>query len=250
MAVSFATAFAYARGADRICDCDFLAGASLFLGVLETRKRLLPMACRATETQQSAITDMILRTVRASGSFRLDKLKKKCASPDFARVLNDLLKNGVLVKFRGLDAGQKRTMLREATDDEIAQREDSMPDFSEERANRDKVARNNAELARRDNVDRGGADFGPYAECTPDEKRSRVLAYIEKYRIGHPLCPGSRNNGLWELRVLLQRKNDMWDDVARRAFIETAQETGLPDREIKLLMRANIDGINPIGKPS
>lgn len=250
LAVTFATACAYARGAERIYDCDFLAGVSLFLGVLETRKRLLPLACRATETQQSAITDMILRTVRASGSFRIDMLKKKCASPDFARVLNELIKNGTLVKFRGMDAGQKRTMVREATVDEIAQHEDAMPDFSEERANRDKVARNNAELAGKDKVDRVGTDFGSYADCAPDEKRSRVLAYIEKYRLGHPLCPGSRNNGLWDLRVLLQRRNNMWDDVAQRAFIETAQETGLPNREIKLLMRANIDGINPIGKPS
>lgn len=250
LSVSFATACAYARGAERIYDCDFLAGVSLFLGVLETRKRLSPLACTATETQQSAITDMILRTVRASGSARLDKLKKKCASPDFAKVLNELMKTGVLVKFRGMDAGQSRTMIREATEEEFAQREDAMPDFSEERANRDKVARNNAELASHDNVDRVGSDFGPYADCSPDEKRSRVLAYIEKYRLGHPLCPGSRNNGLWELRVLLQRRNNMWDDVAQRAFIETAQETGLPNREIRLLMRANIDGINPIGKPS
>ena len=250
LAVSFATACAYARGAERICDCDFLAGVSLFLGVLETRKRLLPLACHAAETQQSAITDMILRTVRASGSARLDKLKKKCASPDFARVLNELIKNGALVKFRGTDAGQNRTMVREATVEEIAQRDDAMPDFSEERANRDKVARNNAELASKEKLDHVGTDFGPYADCAPDEKRSRVLAYIEKYRLGHPLCHGSRNNGLWELRVLLQRRNNMWDDVAQRAFIETAQETGLPDREIKLLMRANIDGRNPIGKPS
>lgn len=250
LSVSFATACAYARGAERIYDCDFLAGVSLFLGVLETRKRLFSLACRPAETQQSSITDMILRTVRASGTARLDKLKKKCASPDFARVLTELIKNGILVKFRGTDAGQNRTLLREATDEEIAQREDAMPDFSEERANRDKVARNNAELASKEKLDHVGSDFGPYADCAPDEKRSRVLAYIEKYRLGHPLCPGSRNNGLWELRVLLQRRNNMWDDVAQRAFIETARETGLPDREVKLLMRANIDGINPIGKHS
>lgn len=250
LAVSFATACAYSRGAERIYDCDFLAGVSLFLGVLETRKRLLPLACRPTETQQSSITDMILRTVRASGCARLDLLKTKCASPDFAKVLAELIKNGILVKFRSTGSGQKRTMVREATVDEIAQREDAMPDFSEERANRDKVARNNAELEGKDKVDRVGSDFGPYADCSPDEKRSRVLAYIEKYRLGHPLCPGSRNNGLWELRVLLQRRNNMWDDVAQRAFIETAQETGLPSHEIKLLMRANIDGVNPIGKPS
>lgn len=250
LAVSFATACAYSRGAERIYDCDFLAGVSLFLGVLETRKRLLPLACRPTETQQSSITDMILRTVRASGCARLDLLKTKCASPDFAKVLAELIKNGILVKFRSTGSGQKRTMVREATVEEIAQREDAMPDFSEERANRDKVARNNAELEGKDKVDRVGSDFGPYADCSPDEKRSRVLAYIEKYRLGHPLCPGSRNNGLWELRVLLQRRNNMWDDVAQRAFIETAQETGLPSHEIKLLMRANIDGVNPIGKPS
>lgn len=250
LAVSFATACAYARGADRIYDCDFLAGASLFLGVMETRKRLLPLTFRSAETQQSAITDMILRTVRVSGTARLDIIKKKCASPDFARVLTELIKEGVLVKFRGIDGGQTRTLLREATVEEIARRDDAMPDFSEERANRDKVARNNAELASKEKLDHAGTDFGSYADCSPDEKRSRVLAYIEKYRLGHPLCPGSRNNGLWELRVLLQRRNNMWDDVAQRAFIEAAQETGLPEREIKLLMRANIDGINPFGKPS
>lgn len=261
LAVSFATACAYARGAERIYDCDFLAGASLFLGVLETRKRLAPLSCKAVETQQSSITDMIIKTLRSAGDkgVRMDKLTGaggKCASPDHAKVLSALIDKGVIVKFKVTTGGKVRSLLRIATEEELAQREDAGPDFSEERANRDKVARNNAERAaeamqaKRDSVGRGSSDFGPYADCAPDEKRSRVLAYIEKYRIGHPLCPGNRNNGLWELRVLLQRRNNMWDDVAQRAFIETARETGLPDREIKLLMRANIDGINPIGKPS
>lgn len=255
LAVSFATACAYARGAERIYDCDFLAGVSLFLGVMETRERLAALACDGVETQQSSITDMIIKTLRKAGDqgVRLDKLKcagGQCASPDHAKVLTSLIAEGVLVKYKSQVGGKIRSMVRIATDEEIAQREDAMPDFSEERANRDKVARNNAELAGKDKVERVGSDFGPYADCSPDEKRSRVLAYIEKYRIGHPLCPGSRNNGLWELRVLLQRRNNMWDDVAQRAFIETAQETGLPNREIKLLMRANIDGVNPIGKPT
>lgn len=232
LAASFATACAYARGAESIEDWDFRAGASLFLGVLETRKRLAPLACKAVETQQSSITDMIIKTVRAAGSVRLDKLKKKCASPDYAKVLSSLITEGVLVRSRGMDGGQMRTMVRMATEEEIAQREDK---FAEERANRDKV-------------DRGGSDFGPYADCPPDEKRARVRGYVDKFKLDHPLYPGTRNPGLWDLRVLLQRKNDMWDAIAQEVFLETARATGLPEGEIKLLMRANIDGRNPLDK--
>lgn len=237
LAASFATACAYARGADRIEDWDFRAGASLFLGVLETRKRLAPLACKVVETQQSSITDMIIKTLRAAGDkgVRLDKLTGaggKCASPDHAKVLTSLIAEGVIVKFKGMTGGKVRTLIRIATEDEIAQREDK---FTEERANRDKV-------------DHVGAEFGSYAECSPDEKRARVRGYVDKYKLDHPLCPGTRNPGLWELRVLLQRKNDMWDAIAQEVFLETARATLLSEREIKLLMRANIDGRSPLDK--
>ena len=240
LSASFATACAYARGADRIEDEDFLAGASLFIGVLETRRRLAPLACKVVGTQQSAITDMIIKTLRVAGDkgVRLDKLTGaggKCASPDHAKVLASLIAEGVVVKYKGMTGGKVRTLIRIATEEELAQRETQ--DFSEERANRDKV-------------DRGDADFGPYATCSPDEKRARVRGYIDKYKTDHPLYPGARNHGLWELRVLLQRRNDMWDSAAQEEFRETALATGLPENEIKLLMRANIDGRNPLDKPS
>lgn len=239
LAVSFATACAYARGAERVEDWDFRAGCSLFFGVLETRKRLAPLACKAIETQQSSITDMIIKTVRAAGDkgVRLDKLTGaggKCASPDHAKVLTSLIAEGVLVKYKGMAGGKVRSLLRLPTEEEIAQREDK---FTEERANRDKV-------------DRGGADFGPYADCSPEEKRARVRGYVDKFKLDHPLYPGTRNPGLWDLRVLLQRKNDMWDAIAQEVFLETARATGLPEGEIKLLMRANIDGRNPLDKPA
>ena len=199
LAVSFATACAYARGGDRIEDWDFLAGASLFLGVLETRKRLAPLACRTVETQQSAITDMILRAVRASGSARLDWLKKKCSSPDYAKVLASLISEGVLVKFRGMDGGQMRTMLREATDDEIAKREEAMPDFSAERSNRDKVAHNNADRPFE------AMQAAEYAQADDAGKRAKLDAYRAEHERapGHELLEGQRDKSLRSLATKL-----------------------------------------------
>lgn len=224
LAVSFATACAYARGADRIEDWDFRAGASLFLGVLETRKRLAPLACKAAETQQSSITDMILRTVRAAGSARLDKLKKKCASPDFAKVLGALITEGVLVKFRGMDGGQMRTMLREATEEEIAQREDAGPDFSEERANRDKVARSDASATERPFETMQAAE---YAQASEEGKRAKLEAYKREFErgAGHELVPGNIDNALRALAVSLHNAG-LSDATAQAWFWALCEECG------------------------
>ena len=204
LAVSFATACAYARGGDRIEDWDFLAGASLFLGVLETRKGLAPLACRAVETQQSSITDMILRTVRSAGSARLDKIKQKCASPDYAKVLASLIAEGVLVKFRGMDGGQMRTMLREATEDEIAKREDAMPDFYAERANRDKVARPCA-AAQASERPFESMQAAEYAQADAAGKRAKLDAYRAEHERepGHEIIEGQRDKSLRSLATKL-----------------------------------------------
>ena len=218
LAVSFATACAYARGAERVEDWDFRAGASLFLGVLETRKRLAPLACKAVETQQSSITDMIIKTVRAAGSVRLDKLKKKCASPDYAKVLSSLITEGVLVRSRGMDGGQMRTMLRLATEEEIAQREDN---FAEERANREKVARNNAERAFET------MQAAEYAQASEEGKRAKLEAYKREFErgAGHELAPGNIDNALRALAVSLHNAG-LADATAQAWFWELCDELG------------------------
>ena len=232
-----ATADAYARGCtEAIPRESILAAWAVYFGVLENRKRLADSYDAAPDTQESQITGFILqyigsRTGKARKTHVLRKLKS--LGPSYVRAFESLVDSGLIVCERATDG--KSTTVRLGTDAEIdaadekkeAQRRDRI--FAEARANRDKV-------------EHGGSDFGPYEDCSPDEKRSRVLAYVEKYRLDHPLCPGSRNDGLWDLRVLLQRKNGMWDDVAQGVFKETAQETGLPDEEIKQLMRASIEG--------
>ena len=232
-----ATADAYARGCtDAIPRESILAAWAVYLDVLENRKRLAESYDAAPMTYESQITGYILQHIgsrngKARKSHVLRMLNTK--GPSYVRAFEALVDSGLIVCERATDG--KSTTVRRATDAEIeaadekkeAQRRDKI--FAEERANRDKV-------------ERGGSDFGPYADCAPDEKRARVLAYIEKFKLDHPLCPGTRNNGLWDLRVLLQCKNGMWDAIAQEAFKETAQATGLPDEEIKLLMRARHDG--------
>lgn len=231
-----ATADAYARGCtDAIPRESILAAWAVYFGVLENRKRLAESYDAAPVTYESQITGSILEYICTRNSVRKSQVYRmlKTKGPSYVRAFDELVSGGLLVCERAKDG--KSTTVRRATDAEMesfeanaeAQRRNMI--FAEARANRDKV-------------DRGGADFGPYADCSPDEKRARVLAYIDKFKLDHSLEPGTRNNGLWDLRVLLQCKNGMWDAIAQEAFKATAQETGLPDEEIKQLMRARRDG--------
>lgn len=231
-----ATADAYARGCtDAIPRESILAAWAVYLDVLENRKRLAESYDAAPVTYESQITGSILEYIGTRNSVRKSQVYRmlKTKGPSYVRAFDELVSGGIIVCERATDG--KSTTVRRATDAEMesfeanaeAQRRNMI--FAEARANRDKV-------------ERGGSEFGRYADCSPEEKRSRVHAYIEKFKLDHSLEPGTRNNGLWDLRVLLQCKNGMWDAIAQEAFKETAQETGLPEREIKLLMRANIDG--------
>ena len=232
-----ATADAYARGCtEAIPRESILAAWAVYFGVLENRQRLAESYDAAPVTYESQITGSILEYIgtrkgKARKTHVLRMLKSK--GPSYVRAFESLAESGLIVCERATDG--KSTTVRLGTDAEIdaadekkeAQRRVKI--FAEERANRDKV-------------DRGGSDFGLYEDCSPDEKRSRVLAYVEKFKLDHSLEPGTRNDGLWDLRVLLQRKNGMWDAIAQEVFKETAQETGLPDEEIKQLMRASVEG--------
>ena len=232
-----ATADAYARRCtDAIPRESILAAWAVYFGVLENRKRLAESYDAAPMTYESQITGYILQYIGSrNGKVRKSQVVRmlNTKGPSYVRAFEALVDSGLIVCERAKDG--KSTMVRRATDAEMdsfeanaeAQRRDKI--FAEERANREKV-------------DRGGADFGLYADCSPDEKRARVCAYVDKFKLDHSLEPGTRNSVLWDLRVLLQRKNGIWDAIAQEVFKETAQETGLPDKEIKLLMRANIDG--------
>lgn len=76
----------------------------------------------------------------------------------------------------------------------------------------------------------------PYAQCPADERAERVQQYLIKWRAGADLSEGNRNNALNRLSWCLQAAG-VWDDVAQDAFRKIADGCGLPDREIRLLMR-------------
>ena len=75
-----------------------------------------------------------------------------------------------------------------------------------------------------------------------------MRAYIYRFRLDHSLEKGTRNTSLWALRVWLQRKNNMWDDVAQAQFRDLALSSGLTAREVNQIMGANIDGASPLDK--
>ena len=75
-----------------------------------------------------------------------------------------------------------------------------------------------------------------YAEASEDDKESRVLAYIQKWRENNDLAEGNRNIALNRLAFMLQ-KAGMWDATAQTVFQIVSRNTGLPDDEIRLLMR-------------
>ena len=236
LAVSFATACAYARGGDRIEDRDFRAGASLFLGVLETRKRLAPLACSAVETQQSAITDLIIKLLRAAGDggVRLDKLTcagGKCASPDHAKVLHALIADGVIIRYKGTAGGRVRSMLRLATEEEIAKREEALPDFSAERVSRDKVARNSAVQssapAQAIGMPFDAMRAAEYAQADAAGKRAKLDAYRAEHERepGHEIIEGQRDKSLRSLATKLHNAG-LDDDFAYAWFCELCSGLG------------------------
>ena len=222
LASSFATACAYARGADSIEEWDFLAACSLVLGVLDTRRRIAPLACHAVVTQQSAITDMIMGTVRTSGPCRLDALKRKFASPDHARTLAALIADGMLIKYRAAtDGGQTRTLIRVATDSEVEKRAEGAPDFTEERANRDKVIAANAERAFEE------LRHAEYSQSDSAGKRAKLDAYKASFEAspGHEFVIGNMDNALRALAVSLHNAG-MHDADAQSWFWELCDICG------------------------
>ena len=235
---NIATATAYASGySDVIPRESILAAWAVYFGVLDNRKRLAENDDVSPQTQESQITSFVLDYIRSRGSVRKSSIQRmlKSRGASFVRAFNELVSGGLVVPEKASDG--KSTTVRLATDAEIEAAEaskDKGPDFSEERANASKCKHFT-----------GGA---PYSECPPDEREERVRAYIYRFRLDHSLEKGTRNTSLWALRVWLQRKNNMWDDVAQAQFRDLALSSGLTAREVNQIMRANIDEASPLDK--
>lgn len=152
---------------------------------------------------------------------RRDKLLAKLARrpPAYRRVFDEKLRQGAIAKEK--DEASGKYIFRFATDEEVETAE---------------AAVEATRTAAREEIAIAASNRRPYADCDEDERETRVIAYIAKWRADTSLSPGSRNIALNKLAFMLQ-KNDMWDSVARSIYETVASRTGLPEEEVKLLSR-------------
>ena len=218
-----ATADAYARGcADTIPRESILAAWAVYLGVLENRKRLAESYDEAPDTPESLTTGYILNYIstrkgKARKTHVLRMLKSK--GPSYVRAFESLVDGGLIVCERATDG--KSTTVRLGTDDEIdaadekkeAQRRNMI--FAEERANREKVARN-AQPGDCDEFDLMMRT--EYANADDDGKAAKLKAYLCEHEKepGHELCPRQRDTSLRSLATKLH--NAGLDDAFAEAW--------------------------------
>ena len=222
---NIATATAYASGySDVIPRESILAAWAVYFGVLENRQRLSDTDDASPLTQESQITKFVLDYIGARGSVRKSSVSRmlKQHGASFVRAFNELVSNGLIVPEKAPDG--KSTTVRLATDAEIEAADaskDKMPDFSEERANRDKVARNNAERAFE------AMQAAEYANETVEGKLAKLEAYRREHEKepGHEIVRGQRDPSLRSLATKLHNAG-MDDAFAEAWFFELCDGLG------------------------
>lgn len=153
---------------------------------------------------------------------RRDKVLEKIARrpPQYRRVFDEMVAQRAVTCAK--DAATGKYVLRVATADEL------------ERGEEQAEARREAVRGEARQIQ---AARTPYAECSDDDRESRVLAYVERWRGDNALVEGNRNVALNKLAWGMQNAG-MWDATARGIFDLVAANTGLGSAEIRSLMRA------------
>lgn len=220
---NLATLIAYAIGqTERIDDNSIRAAWAIYFAVLDNRKRLNDAADIGPETQESRISGAILEYIREAGEPRVSSVSRMLnrRGPSYKKAYMELVSNGTLVVNRG-----KSPTVRIATAEEAEQTAAKQPvgglDFSEERANRDKVARNNAERPF------AAMQAAEYAQAPEEGKRAKLEAYKREFErgAGHELVPGNIDNALRALAVSLHNAG-LSDATAQAWFWELCDVCG------------------------
>lgn len=214
--MSYAALFAAYRAefdSVRAITCADVAAALEFLrGVFETRERLRE-ACEEIAAVSSSpggriwreLMDMVEKRPRA------DKLRAKLKKRplEYLELYTRLLAQGVLITVR-----------------------DGAPPYYYVEVSGDGMPPQTVDATAAEVLHTGK----PYAQCPTDERAERVQQYLIKWRADADLSEGNRNNALNRLSWCLQAAG-VWDDVAQDAFHKIAEGCGLPEREVRLLMR-------------
>lgn len=229
---NIATADAYARGCtDAIPRESILAAWAVCLDVLENRKRLAESYDAAPMTYESQITGYILNYIgtrkgKARKTHVLRMLKSK--GPSYVRAFESLVDSALLVCERATDG--KSTTVRLGTDAEIdtadekqeAQRRDRI--FAEERANREKVARN----AQPGDCDEFALMLRTeYENADDDVKAAKLEAYLREHvkEYDHELSVGQRDRSLRSLATKLHNAG-LDDEFAKAWFWGICESLG------------------------
>ena len=202
---NLATLLAFSVGqTERIDDNSLRAAWAIYFAVLENRKRLNDAADIGPETQESRISSAILDYVREAGEPRVSSVNRMLnkRGPTYKRAYLELVSNGSLVVTRGKSPTVRIATAEEAEATAAAQQA-ARPDFTEERANRDKViAANNERL----NASAFGTlTHAEYMLASNEGKRLKLEAYraAHEKEPGHELVKGQRDHSLRSLATKL-----------------------------------------------
>lgn len=220
---NLATLLAYAIGqTERIDDNSLRAAWAIYFAVLDNRKRLNEAADIGPETQESRISGAILDYIREAGEPRVSSVNRMLnkRGPSYKRAYLELVSNGALVVTRGKSPTVRLATPEEAEASAAAQPAGG-PDFTEERANREKVARNNAERAFET------MQAAEYAQASEEGKRAKLEAYRREHEKepGHEIVRGQRDPSLRSLATKLHNAG-LDDAFAEAWFFELCHGCG------------------------
>lgn len=152
---------------------------------------------------------------------RRDKILEKIARrpPQYRKVYDEMVAQRAITCAK--DEATGKYVLRVTTAEELEQGEE------QNEARRTAVTQETRQLQ---------AQRQAYADCSEEDKESRVLAYVERWRMDNALTEGNRNIAMNKLAWSMQNAG-MWDAVARAVFDAIASNSGLGSAEIRTLMR-------------
>lgn len=190
--------------------------------VMEARARLASECERAqaaTYKPDGAVWSEILAWIEKTP--RRDKILGKIARrpPQYRKVYDEMIAQRAIVCAK--DDATGKYVLRVTTAEELERGEEQTE------ARRTAVTQETRQIQ---------AQRQAYADCSEDDKESRVLAYVERWRMDNALTEGNRNIAMNKLAWSMQNAG-MWDAIARGIFDCIASNSGLGSAEIRTLMR-------------
>lgn len=218
----------------------WLAAWAIWLGVLETRKKIRGKLTERTLTRKEEILAQVktklansIESSKIKGAMRADAMERWINSSkgeEYRQALETLMRSEVLRYAQMID-GKKRYLLRMTTADEAEKMIEltGVYGFNSDDASLAVLnVPNCVELAAYASECRS-LNNTEYALCSDDEKMKRAANYCAKAL--ESASPGNRNSLGWHARVCLI-KNNMYDEISKNVLGNMLESLGLDKKEI------------------